>query len=78
MSSDVDLLVIHAAGARVDPEPSNALPEEFYGDPAKVVKLQSEMKCSECLYSRPGKRGLFCGRGQEYGKRCEFFRIAKR
>ncbi|MBV8666715.1 MAG: hypothetical protein JO269_09545 [Burkholderiaceae bacterium] len=75
--TEVDLLEIHTVGARLKPEPSRALPSNHYGDPSKVVKLQSEAACGRCLYSRPGKRGEFCGKGKDYGKRCEFFRIKK-
>jgi len=78
MSDKVDLLEIHLAGARLNPEPSKACPQEFYGDPARHVKLQAESKCGECLYSRTGKAGNFCGRLQPYGRRCEFFRIMKK
>jgi hypothetical protein len=78
MTEKIDLLEIHLAGGRLNLEPSRAYPQEFYGDPAKVVMLQAESKCGECLYSRPGRAGLFCGKGQPYGLRCEFFRIAKK
>lgn len=71
---DVDLLAIGLAGARLQPEKSNALPAKQYGDPAKFVKLRSEENCSPCIYSRPGKMGEFCGKGKEYGKRCLMFK----
>jgi len=78
MSDKIDLLAIHCAGARLTPEKSMALPQEQYSDPAKHVKLACETKCGECLYSRPGKVDVFCGKGRPYGKRCEFFRKAKK
>jgi hypothetical protein len=78
MSDLIDLLKINFAGARLNPEKSHAYPQNFYGDPAKVVKLQSETNCNTCLYSRTGKAGLFCSKGRDYGKRCEFYRITKK
>jgi hypothetical protein len=74
----IDLLAIHCAGGRLRNEPSRALPQEHYGDPAKHVRMEGETKCNECLYSRPGKLDVFCGKGRPYGKRCEFFRIKKK
>ena len=78
MTEKIDLLQIHLAGGRMNPEKSRALPQALYGDPARHVKLQGESKCRECLYSRPGRNGTFCGKGQDYGRRCEFFRIMKK
>jgi hypothetical protein len=74
----IDMLALLCQGARLNPEPSRALPQRLYRDPANVVRLDGETKCGSCLYSRPGKVGLFCGKGQKFGKRCEFYRIAKK
>jgi len=78
MTDQIDILALHLVGARLTPEKSRALPQEQYSDPSKHVKLACESKCSECLYSRPGKLDVFCGKGRQYGKRCEFFRIKKK
>ena len=66
MNKPVDLLEVYTAGARINPEPSAALPQAFYGDPAKVVLFAAE-RCAECVFERVGKDGLFCGRLQNYG-----------
>jgi len=45
MTGDVDLLAllaIHAAGGRVKPEKSAALPARSYGDPAASVEFSAE------------------------------------
>jgi len=74
MTDLVEQLEIRLAGARLNPEPSRAHPREFYGDPAKHIKLQGEKACGGCVYSRPGAKGAFCGQGKEYGKRCSMFK----
>lgn len=76
MSEKVDLLEVLCVGARLAPEESRALPQHYYGDPIKIVKFESE-KCSNCVYSRPGKNGQFCSRGKQYGARCEQYKKAK-
>jgi hypothetical protein len=78
MTEKIDLLEIHLAGGRLNPEASKACPQEYYGDPANHVKLSRESKCTECLYNRTGRAGNFCGKLQTYGRRCEFFRIMKK
>lgn len=78
MNDEIDMLQLLCVGARLNPQPSRALPQRSYGDPAKLVRLQGETKCRTCLNSRRGKAGAFCGKGQQYGKRCELFRIAKK
>jgi hypothetical protein len=67
-------LEIRLADARLQSEKSSALPAKMYGDPARIVMLQSEQNCSPCVYSRPGAKGEFCGQGREYGKRCSKFK----
>jgi hypothetical protein len=74
----VDLLQVHCAGARLNPQPSHALPRHLYRDPATHVKFASETGCQRCLYHRAAKSGNYCGKGKRHGKRCEFFRIAKK
>jgi len=76
LSDEID--IAHLAFIRIGKEPSKACPADFYRNPAHTVKLQSELSCDRCLYSRPGKAGLFCGKGQQYGKHCEFFRKDKK
>ncbi len=86
MNHKPDLLAIHFAGARLNPQPSAACPQAYYGDPARHVKFEregkcetkGETKCSTCLYSRAGRAGSFCGKHQPYGKRCGFFKIVKK
>ena len=73
-----DLLALHTAGARLQPQPTHALPQSCYRDPAQTVRFQSESRCRDCLYRRRGKQGVYCGQGQPYGKRCESFRIYKK
>jgi hypothetical protein len=82
--SDVDLLAIYAAGARVEPEKSRALPRHCYGDPAQTVRFVSE-KCAGCKYERIIVAGENIGIGlcqkknddgskRLYGVRCQHFR----
>ena len=78
MSDLSEQLEIRLAGARLNPQPSNALPQNYYGDPSKVVKLRCEESCGPCVYSRQGKAGHFCGRGKEYGTRCNIFKKGKK
>ena len=78
MKDDIDMLQLLCVGGRLNPQPSRALPQRSYGDPANLVRLQGESKCATCLYSRRGKKERFCSKGQQYGKRCEFYRIAKK
>lgn len=78
VDSDIDILHLHCVGGRLNPEQSHALPADHYGDPSRIVRLQSERNCGGCLYDRPGKRGSFCGKGQQHGKRCEFYRMKKK
>jgi len=78
MSDLAEQLEIRLAGARLNPERSNALPSHQYGDPAKFVKLRCEENCGACVYSRPGKAGQFCSKGREYGKRCEVFKKGRK
>jgi len=77
----VDLLHLHCVGARLNPQPSKALPRHLYRDPATHVKFASETKaggCVRCLYHREAKSGNYCAKGKRHGKRCEYFRIAKK
>jgi hypothetical protein len=69
MTEGVDLLEIHFAGARQKPQETRALPAQMYGDPANIVRFESE-KCRGCVYSRPGKTGEFCSKGKRHGTRC--------
>jgi len=77
MNDDIDILKLMCVGGRLNPEPSRALPFRAYRDPAKLVHFESEKTCKACLYGRSGRAGQFCSKGGEYGKRCEFFRMAK-
>lgn len=78
MNDDIDLLQLMCVGGRLNPQPSRALPLRYYRDPSKTVRFESETTCKTCLYGRSGKSGQFCSKGREYGKKCEFFRMAKR
>ena len=63
---------------RIGKDKSHAGPVKNYGDPSRTVRLQSESACGKCNYRRTGTTSLFCGRGQEFGKKCEFFRLEKK
>jgi hypothetical protein len=63
---------------RINKEPSTACPTSYYSDPAQGVKLVGESACGKCLYSGSGTKGPYCGRLQQWGVRCEFFRKVKR
>lgn len=76
MTSDIDLLHLHAL--RIGKEPSKAAPQSHYRDPAETARLPGETKCGSCLYSQRGRDQMFCGKLQEYGKKCEFYRIHKK
>jgi hypothetical protein len=84
LESQVDLLEIYSAGARVTKEGSNARPQREYGDPAKHVKFARE-QCGGCKYERIVVAGKDIGIGicqkknkdgskRHYGARCEDFR----
>jgi hypothetical protein len=75
---DIDILAIHLAGARLQPEKSKALPQSYYGDPAKHVQFQSEKNCGNCVYSVQGKKGVFCSKGNQYGIRCNSYKQHKK
>ncbi len=75
---DINLLAVHFAGARQHPEKSQALPQSYYGDPAKHVQFQCEKACGTCVYSRPGAKGQFCSKGKTYGTRCNLYKQQKK
>ena len=79
-----DVAALHFVGARVSQQPSNALPSECYGDPARHIQFQSE-KCAQCKYERIIRAGPNVGIGvcqkknqdgskRLYGKRCDDYR----
>lgn len=53
---EIDLLALHTVGARLNPQKSHALPQEYYADPAKRVRLRGEAEQRERNKARPGKR----------------------
>ena len=72
--SRTELFAIYSAGARLQPQPSRALPQHSYGDPARHAKLRGEAQCDACRHSRPDAQGAFCGQGNQYGKSCIQFK----
>lgn len=84
MTGEVDARALRFVGGRVSAEPSRAAPAEFYGDPAKVVRMTAE-KCTGCKYERQIMAGEFKGvmlcqrkdknnEERKHGARCADFR----
>lgn len=63
--------------ARIGKEKSHACPSPAYHDPADGARLASESRCMECNYRRRGKVDD-CGKGRQFGGKCDLFRMEKR
>lgn len=49
----INLLAIHTAGARMNPQKSTALPQSEYGDPSKRIRFRAEIEQEERRKARP-------------------------
>lgn len=41
-NENIDVLALHLVGGRLTDEPSHALPQRYYGDPAKTARFHAE------------------------------------